>query len=112
MAGALKTVAQREKRTRFILLILATLICVGAAPAGAVATLFSPLVFDAQGNMLNPLAWIGFGLMISFWIVCLLAPFAAWVFWRRDRESLAWTAISLPLIWALALVTVLQFVPG
>ncbi|MBP7703935.1 MAG: hypothetical protein KA105_01465 [Caulobacter sp.] len=112
MAGALKTVAERERRRRGILLGLATMASVGLAPVGAVGTLFSPLVFDAHGNLINPLAWIGFVLMITFWIVCLVAPFAAWVFWRRDREPMAWTAISLPLIWGVALVTVLQFVPG
>jgi hypothetical protein len=112
MAGALKTVAERERRTRFILLILATMICAGMAPVGAVGTLFSPLVFDAPGNLANPLAWLGFLLIISFWIVCLLAPLAAWIFWRRRDETMAWAAMSLPLIWLVALVTVLQFVPA
>lgn len=112
MAGALKTSTKEQRRGRFVLLVLASCACLGVAPIGAVGTLFSPLVFDERGNLLNPLAWIGFLLMITFWIVCLLAPFAAWVFWRREREQMAWTAISVPLIWAVALVTVLQFVPG
>lgn len=112
MAGALKTSGGDERRGRSILLVLATLACVGVAPVGAIGTLFSPLIFDERGNLLNPLAWLGFLLMITFWIVCLLAPFAAWIFWRRNREQMAWTAISLPLIWAVAIVTILQFVPG
>ncbi len=112
MAGRLKTVAERDQRARFILMILATLVCVGIAPLGAVGTLFSPLVFDDRGNLLNPLAWIGFFLMITFWIVCLVGPLVAWIFWRRQREPLAWSAMSAPLIWGLLLAIVLQFIPG
>jgi uncharacterized membrane protein YbhN (UPF0104 family) len=112
MARGLKTIAEREQRTRFILLILATLVCVGLAPVGAVGTLFSPLVFDERGNLLNPLAWLGFFLMITFWIVCLVAPFVAWVYWRRGREQMTWSVMSAPLIWGLLMVIVLQFIPG
>lgn len=112
MARGLKTIAEREQRFRFILLIGATLICVGVAPFGAVGTLFSPLVFDERGNLLNPLAWLGFFLMITFWIVCLAAPFVAWVYWRRNREQMAWSVMSAPLIWGLLLAIVLQFIPG
>lgn len=112
MARGLKTIAEREQRTRFILLVLAMLVSLGLAPVGAVGVLFSPLVFDHRGNLLNPLAWLGFVLMITFWIVCLLAPFVAWVFWRRKREQLAWAAMSAPLIWGLLLVILLQFIPG
>ncbi|HRD46497.1 MAG TPA: hypothetical protein PLF78_08445 [Caulobacter sp.] len=112
MARGLKTLAERDQRTRFILLILATAACVGLAPVGAVGTLFSPLVFDDRGNLLNPLAWLGFFLMITFWIVCLIAPFVAWVYWRRKREPMAWSVMSAPLIWGLLTVIVLQFIPG
>lgn len=112
MAGRLKTQAERDQRARFILMILATLACAGIAPLGAIGTLFSPLVFDERGNLLNPLAWLGFFLMITFWIVCLIGPLVAWIFWRRDREPLAWSAMSAPLIWGLATVIVLQFIPG
>ncbi len=112
MAGRLKTVAERDQRARFILLILATLVCVGIAPLAAVGTLFSPLVFDVRGNLLNPLAWLGFFLMITFWVVCLVAPLAAWIFWRRRRERLTWASMTAPLIWGLLLTIVLQFIPG
>jgi len=112
MAGALKTTTSRKRRGGIGWMILATLVCVAATPFGAVGALFSPLVFDERGNLLNPLAWLSFFLMISFWIVCLLAPATAWVLWRRDREQWAWTAMAAPLIWAIALMTLLQFVPG
>jgi hypothetical protein len=112
MAGALKITVRREQRTRFILMILATLMYLGIAPIGAIGTLFSPLIFDERGNLLNPFAWLGFFLMITFWIVCLVAPFVAWVFWRRDREPLAWSVMSAPLIWGLTTVILLQFIPG
>lgn len=112
MARALKTNDVIDRRTRVILLGLATAVCAGFMPLGAIAALFSPLVFDERGNLFNPLAWLGFILMISFWIICLVAPFVAWVLWRREREPMAWAAMSAPLVWAIALVTVLQFVPG
>lgn len=112
MAKALKTNITIDRRTRQILLVVATLGCAGLMPLGAIGVLFSPLIFDARGNLFNPLAWIGFALMISFWIVCIVAPFVAWIMFRRHRETAAWGLMSAPLVWALALVTVLQFVPG
>ncbi|HRD27229.1 MAG TPA: hypothetical protein PLO65_02900 [Caulobacter sp.] len=112
MARGLKTTEMIDRRTRLILLVAATAACAGFMPLGAVGALFSPLIFDARGNLLNPLAWLGFLLMIGFWIVCIVAPFVAWVLWRRQREPQAWAAISAPLVWGLATVTVLQFVPG
>lgn len=115
MAGALKTRAEREsgeRHARMVLLAIATGVCAILAPVGAVWALFSPLVFDERGNLLNPLAWLGFLLMISFWVVCILAPFAAWVLFTRKQERYAWTAIAAPVIWILATVTILQFVPG
>ena len=111
MAGALKT-TKTGRRRGIVWMILATLACVAIAPVGGVGALFSPLVFDERGNLLNPLAWLGFFLMIGFWIVCIVSPFVAWVLWRRGREPVAWGAMSLPLVWGLATVTVLQFVPG
>lgn len=111
MAGALKT-TKAGRRRGIVWMILATLACVAVAPVGGVGALFSPLVFDARGNLLNPLAWLGFFLMIGFWIVCLLAPTAAWILWRRDREQQAWIAMAVPLVWAMATAVVLQFVPG
>lgn len=111
MARGLKANEAIDRRTRFALLVLSTLACAALALIGAVGSLFSPLVFDARGNLLNPLAWLGFLLMISFWIVCILGPFAAWVLWRRGREPLAWAAMAAPLVWGVAMVTILQFVP-
>lgn len=112
MARALKTNIVIDRRTRQVLLVLATVACVGLMPLGAVGVLFSPMIFDARGNLFNPLAWIGFALLISFWIVCIVAPFVAWIMFRRNRETVAWGYMSAPLVWGLALVTVLQFVPG
>lgn len=112
MATALKTNDVIDRRTRLVLLVLATGICAAFMPLGALGALFSPLIFDARGNLYNPLAWLGFLLMIGFWIVCIVAPFVAWVFWRRNREQLAWAVMSAPLVWGIALAVVLQFVPG
>ena len=62
--------------------------------------------------VLPPRAWLAFLLMIGFWIVCVVAPFMAWILWRRNRESQAWAMMSAPLLWGFATITVLQFVPG
>ena len=112
MARALKTNPTIDQRTKLVLMVLATCVCAGFGLLGAIGALFSPLVFDERGNLLNPLAWIAFVLMIGFWIVCLAAPFVAWILWRRNRETQAWAVMSAPLLWGFATITVLQFVPG
>jgi len=112
MARALKTNDLIDRRGRHILLALATAAYAGFMAVGAIGALFSPLIFDARGNLFNPLAWLGFLLMVGFWIVCIVAPFVAWILFRRHRETVAWAVMSIPLVWGLALVTVLQFVPG
>jgi hypothetical protein len=96
---------------RLTIMVVATLVCAGAALLGAIWAIFSPLVFDRHGNLLNPVAWLGFLLMITFWIVCILGPFAAWVAWSRKQEPLAWAAMAVPAGWCLVMMTVLQFVP-
>jgi len=112
MVEGLKGRERRERRQRAFLLGLLTLGCLGLIPFGAVGALFSPLVFDNRANLLNPLAWLGFLLMVGFWISCLIGPFAAWVFWSRAQEPRAWVAITIPLLWAIATAVTLQFVPG
>jgi hypothetical protein len=49
--------------------------------------------------------------MIAFWIVCIVAPFVAWVTWKRDQERFAWIAIAIPAVWLTAMAVALQFVP-
>lgn len=112
MATTLKTGSTIDRRTKLVLMVVATCVCGGFGLLGGVGALFSPLVFDERGNLLNPLAWIAFILMISFWVVCIAAPFAAWILWRRNRETQAWAVMSAPLLWGLATITVLQFVPA
>jgi hypothetical protein len=112
MVEGLKGRDRRERTQRAVLLVLLTLLCLAATPLGAVGALFSPLVFDHRPNLLNPLAWLGFVLMIGFWIVCIIAPFIAWVAWKRGREPVAWMAIAGPLVWLIALGVTLQFIPG
>lgn len=93
-------------------MIAATGACLLMGAGGAVAAIFSPLVFDRAGNMMNPLAWLGFILMIGFWVVCVLAPLGAWIAYRRGQEPLAWAAMASPLAWLTLLIAVLQFVPA
>jgi hypothetical protein len=112
MGSTLKSGFQISRRNRLLLLVLATLASCALAVAGAIAAIFTPLVFDAPGSIRNPVAWLGFVLCAGFWIVCLLAPLRAWIEWRRGREPIAWAAMAAPLAWAAVAMTVLQFVPG
>jgi hypothetical protein len=111
MAEGLKRREAKEKRQRAILLVLLMLAWLATLPFGAVGALFSPLVFDHRPNLLNPMAWLAFLLMIGFWIVAIVAPFVAWVTWKRDQERYAWIAIAVPAVWLLALAIAVQFVP-
>jgi hypothetical protein len=112
MGNALKSGFQISRRSRLLLLVLATAACCALAVVGAILAIFTPLVFDAPGSLLNPVAWLGFVLAAGFWIVCLLAPLRAWIEWKRGREPIAWAAMAAPLAWAAATLTVLQFVPA
>ncbi|WP_246263279.1 hypothetical protein [Caulobacter soli] len=112
MGGALKSGFQISRRNRLLLLVLATMTCGVMAVAGAIAAIFTPLVFDAPGSLFNPIAWLGFVLCAGFWVVCLLAPLVAWIQWRRGREPIAWASMAAPLAWAAATLAVLQFVPA
>lgn len=111
MARALKRGEAGSRRWQAFWLAMATLVCAGMAPLGAVGAIFGWLVFDAPGNLLNPIAWVTFLLMIFFWAACILAPFAAWVFWSRGQERRAWTAIAAPLVWLAVTAALMQFVP-
>ena len=91
---------------------MATLTCLAAVPVGAIFAIMSPLVFDGPGNLLNPVAWLAFLLVIGLWIVCILAPYGAWIAFVRRREAISWAAMSAPLVWTLALAAALYFVPG
>lgn len=93
-------------------MIASTAACVACGGLGAVLAVLSPTVFDARGSVFNPLAWLGFVLMISFWAVCLIAPFAAWVFWSRRDTPRAWALMATPLAWGVMTYAVLQFVPA
>lgn len=91
---------------------MGTLICLAALPLGAIFAIMSPLVFDGPGNLLNPIAWLAFLLVIGLWIVCILAPYGAWIAFARRREVLSWAAMAAPFAWTLALAATLQFVPA
>lgn len=112
MAEGLKLPIHLSRRWRLFWMVAATVTCAGMVPLAAIGAVFSPLVFDHRANLLNPLAWLGFLLMIGFWIVCILGPFAAWVTWHRKQEPLAWACMAVPLAWLVALAAVLQFVPA
>jgi hypothetical protein len=112
MSAMLKTSPELLRRLRIAGMVVCTVACAALLPLGAVGAMFSPLVFDQGANLLNPLAWLGFILMIGFWIVLILGPFVAWVFWTRNRHDMAWAALAAPFVWAFLLAGVLQFIPA
>lgn len=92
-------------------MVLATGACVVLAVVGAILSIFTPVIFD-NGNLRNPLAWLGFLLAALFWVVCLLSPLASWILWRKGQAQVAWGVMAAPLAWGLATLTLLQFVPS
>ena len=112
MKAALKSGKVSKDRTQLALMALATCISVALAIVGAILAIFTPLVFDRAGNVLNPFAWLSFALAALFWVVCLLGPLAGWILWRKGATQLAWAAMVTPLAWGAATVTLLGFVPA
>ncbi|OYX02708.1 MAG: hypothetical protein B7Z12_11530 [Caulobacter vibrioides] len=111
MKAALKSGKKPIDRTQLALMTLATGVCGVLAVLGAILAIFTPLVFDRAGNVLNPIAWLGFAFAALFWVVCLLGPLAGWILWRKGATPLAWAAMVTPLAWGAATMTLLQFVP-
>ncbi len=112
MKVALKSGGKPIDRAQLALMALATGVCLAFAVLGGVMAIFTPLVFDRVGNRLNPIAWLGFAFAASFWAVCLLAPLAGWILWRKGATPLAWAAMAVPLAWGAVALTLLQFVPA
>jgi hypothetical protein len=98
-----------SRRWEAFWLVIGTGVCLAALPIGAAAALLSPMVFDPHKNLFNPAAWVAFLLIITFWIVCLAAPYGAWVAWFQKRGPLTWLAMAAPVVWALAAVTMMNF---
>jgi hypothetical protein len=92
--------------------VAATIVSLLATPVGAVAAILSPMVFDPHQNLVNPAAWIAFFLIISFWMVCIAAPFGAWVAYLRNKAVLTWLAMAAPALWVIAAVASVSFLPG
>lgn len=98
------------KRWETIWLVAGTGLCLGLLPLGAIAAILSPMVFDPRSNLLNPAAWIAFLLIISFWMVCIAAPYGAWVARSRKQKQLMWFSLAAPGIWIAAMVAMLSFI--
>src|ERR1044072_8163529 len=93
-----------SRRWEVFWLIVGTGLSLPAMPFGAIGALLSPMVFGPHQNLWNPAAWLAFLLIITFWIVCLAAPYGAWVAFLRRQTTLTWFVMSAPLLWALAAV--------
>jgi hypothetical protein len=101
-----------SRKWEAILLGAASGIWILAAPVGGVAAILSPMVFDPRQALWNPFSWIAFFLIISFWMVCLAAPFGAWVAYMRRLPAITWMLMSAPLIWLLAAFASMSFLPN
>ena len=101
-----------SKRWEIFWLVICTLGCMAAALVSMVVVIIAPIVFDRQGSLLNPIAWIAFLMMITLWVVCILAPFGAWVMFTRQKSQMAWTLMATPPIWAGVMALMLIFLPG
>jgi hypothetical protein len=88
---------------------VATAASLALMPFAAIGALLSPMVFDPHRNLLNPAAWLAFVLIITLWIVCLAAPYGAWVAFLRRQATLTWLVMAAPLLWALAAVATMNF---
>ena len=91
---------------------LASAISLMVAPVAAVGAILSPMVFDPHQNLLNPAAWIAFLLIVSFWAVCIAAPYGAWVAYARRLRALSWLCMSAPVVWVLAAAASVSFLPA
>ncbi len=102
----------RLRKWEALWLTLATGTSLLFAPIGFVAAILSPMVFDPHQNLMNPAAWIAFFLIISFWMVCIAAPYGAWVAYLRRLHMLTWLVMAAPLVWVAAVVASVSFLPG
>lgn len=100
------------RKLEAIWLGIATGVSLIAALIGGLAAILSPMVFDPRENLLNPAAWIAFLLIVSFWAVCIAAPYGAWVAYFRGQRLLSWTAMAAPVVWIIAVVASTTFLPG
>jgi hypothetical protein len=100
-----------SRRWQAFLLVMASLGCLAMLPLGALGAIVSPMVFDNPYNLQNPFAWFAFLLMVGLWVVCIIAPYAAWVAFIKGRQSLQWTAIGAPFAWCAVMSLALLLVP-
>ena len=100
-----------SKRWQIVLLAGLTGLWLVCAPVAGIGAVASPIVFDRPGSLLNPLVWLVFVMMITFWIVCIGAPYIAWVFFQRRQTRYAWTAISVPALWVGLIAVLFNVLP-
>ena len=98
------------RRNEAIWLLLASAASLLLAPPAVLAAILSPMVFDPAPNLLSPAAWAAFLLMVTLWVVCIAAPFGAWVAFLRRLPRLTWLAMAAPVIWTAAAVASVSFV--
>jgi hypothetical protein len=96
----------------FVGMVAATAACLAGTGLGIMVAIVSPIVFDGRGSVFNPLVWLGFLLSVSFWAICLIAPYLGWVFWSRRDEPRAWACMATPLAWGVLTYAVWQFIPA
>jgi|GEM_PF-2786415 hypothetical protein len=98
-----------SRRQQAVVLGLVTFACLVMLPVGAVGAIASPMVFEDPYNLERPIAWIAFFLMLSLWIICIAAPFGAWVAFYKRSQGLQWVAAGAPFAWFAALAACMTF---
>ena len=90
---------------------VATIASLIMAPVAGMVAILSPMVFEPRHNLVSPTAWISFLLLVTFWVVCIAAPYGAWVAFARRLKVLTWMAIAAPVFWVVATVASVTMMP-
>jgi len=74
-----------------------------AGVLGLMPVMFAPTMFDAAVTANNPVLWFTFVAVLSFPVICFLAPVGSYIAYRNGRMRLAAIALLTPFAVAAAL---------
>ena len=90
-----------------LMLLVSTVLCVGAFPILLLALAMAPMLFDAPGSQAQPVQWLLLVLVVATPVACLVGVTGAWLAYILRRVRAAWIFALLPL--PLLLVYTLAF---
>lgn len=67
-----------------------------AGVLGMMPVMFAPTMFDAAVTANNPVLWFTFAAVLSFPVICFLAPFGSYIAYRKGNLRLAAIALLIP----------------